>query len=264
MPVCRIFDSTGKELTQCTTDIYLPHSKIFFGRSSKCEICLKAFAESSISRMHFYIQESLTGQWEIYDNNSRAGVILDSKKVPSAPLYDGTIIRFGNLFLAFGEKGVPSHYRLKWTDTSGQSKYGYLWEGVNSIGASRDNYVTVREGDVSRFHATIIVCKDQVTIEPVNTILNVEINGEHVEGSSKLHGGDTFTMGSFPVELEYVDTVAKRTAIVMSSEDVERRNRNAKSERRTAIIVGYCLLGTGILLLIALGLKALTWLPSGN
>ncbi|MCQ2397310.1 MAG: FHA domain-containing protein [Lentisphaeria bacterium] len=210
MPVCRVYDSTGKELTQCTTDIYLPHSKIFFGRSSKCEICLKAFAESSISRQHFYLQESLTGQWEIYDNKSRAGVIQDAKKVPSAPLYDGTVVRFGNLFMAFGEKGVPSHYRLKWTDSTGQPKFGVLWEGYNSIGASRDNYVTVREGSVSRFHAMIRVNKNQVTIEPLNSLLEIEVNGEQIEGVSKLEGGDTFTMGGFPVELEYVTTVTKR------------------------------------------------------
>ena len=104
MPVCRIFDSKGRELTQCSTDVFSPHSKIYFGRSSKCEVCLKALADSTISRQHFYLQESLTGQWSINDNDSRAGLFHDAKKVKSVPLFDGTIIRFGGLFFAFGEK----------------------------------------------------------------------------------------------------------------------------------------------------------------
>ncbi len=146
----------------------------------------------------------------------------------------------------------------------GQSRYGVLWEGVNSIGASRDNYVTIREGSVSRFHAIIRVNKNQVTIEPLNSMLEIEVKGEQIEGVSKLEGGDTFTMGGFLVELEYVTSVNKRVATVMSSEEVERRNRINKGKKQTALIVGYCLLGAGLLLLIALGLKALTWLPGVN
>ena len=33
-------------------------------------VCLKALADSTISRQHFYLQESLTGQWSINDNDS--------------------------------------------------------------------------------------------------------------------------------------------------------------------------------------------------
>lgn len=261
MPVCRIFDSTGKELTQCSTDVFQPHSRIFFGRSSKCEVSLKNLAENSISRQHFYIQESLTGQWSINDNDSRAGIFQDARKVRQAPLYDGTIIRFGTIFFAFGEKGVPSHYRLHWTDAIGQARTGVLWEGVNSVGASRDNYVTVREGEISRFHLLMTVRGASITMEAINSMLRLELDGEPVDGKVSIKAGQVIGMAGFDVELEYVDTIAKRAAVILSEEDVERRNENVRQQRNTAFIIACCLLGTGICFLITLGLMALKWLP---
>ncbi len=261
MPVCRIFDSTGKELTQCTTDVFLPHSKIFFGRSSQCQVCLKAFAESSISRQHFYIQESITGQWSIYDNDSHAGIHQNAKKIDTAPLYDGTIIRFGTLFFAFGEKGGPSHYRLKWTTEDGTTEFGYLWEGDNSVGASRDNYVTVRLGNVARFHANIAVRGSTLVLTPLNSFLETEVNGERIEGAKPINAGDTFTMNGFPVEVERMDFAARRAVVVMSEEEVSRRNTVVRQEKNTTLVVVYSLMAAGIMLLIGLVLAAVKWLP---
>lgn len=264
MPVCRIFDSKGKELTQCTTDVFLPHSKIFFGRSSQSQVCLKAFAESSISRMHFYIQESVTGQWAIYDNDSHAGIHMDAKKINTTPLYDGTVIRFGTLFFTFGEKGGPTHYRLKWTNDSGEMEYGYLWEGGNTIGASRDNYVTIRLGNVSRFHATITVRGTSLILESLSPMLETEVNGERIEGPTTITPGDTFTMNGFLVELERVDFASKRALVVMSEEEVTRRNAVVRQSKNTSLVIGYTLLCVGIILLITLVLAAIKWLPNVN
>lgn len=263
MPVCRIFDSKGRELTQCSTDVFSPHSKIYFGRSSKCEVCLKALADSTISRQHFYLQESLTGQWSINDNDSRAGLFHDAKKVKSVPLFDGTIIRFGGLFFAFGEKGVPSHYRLKWTGMNGHETHGCLWEGVNSVGSSRDNYVTVREGDISRFHILVTVHGKQIYMEAVNSMLETDVGGEPIDGAVELKAGDVISMAGFPVELDYIDTVAKRAAVIMSEKEVAQRNENVRSVKKTATVLAYSLLGAGLLFLIALGLMAIKWLPGG-
>ena len=262
MPVCRIYDSAGRELTQCTTEVFQPNAKIVFGRSSHCDVSLKKFAESSISREHFYIQQNVTGQWVIYDNDSHAGILQDAKKITSAPLYDGTIIRFGRLFFTFGEKGGPSHFRLKWTDENGISCWGYLWEGVNTIGASRDNYVTVRQGNVARFHANIIVRGSSLILEPVNTFVKTELNGELLEGAKTANGGDVFTMNEFPVEIERVDFAQRRVAVVMSSEEVSRKNAISEQTKSTSKLMAFALLAVGIMVLVGLVLMVVQKLPS--
>lgn len=262
MPVCRVYDAAGKELSQCSTDAFLPFAKIFFGRSSQCDVSLKAVADSNISRQHFYVQESMTKQWGIYDNDSRAGIILNGHKVKSADLYDGTVIRFGQLFFTFGDKGVPSHFRLTWTDRNGQIQRAYLWEGVNTIGASHDNYVTIREGNVSRFHCNIVVHGNEVELRQTNSMLDLDVNGEPIsQGSAALKSGDTFTMSGFPVEIEWVDAVTKRALVVRSPEEIAKREKNFKTVKNNNLLIKYCFLGTAVLFLIALALWMLSLIP---
>ena len=265
MPICRIYDSTGKELALCSTSDYPPRAKITFGRSSQCDVCLKSVAETSISRVHIYLQDSLAGgQWTIYDNNSRAGIIHDAQKVKSVLLTDGTVVRFGGLFFAFGERGVPSHFQLKWNGTDGREHTGTLWEGVNSVGASRDNYVTVREGDISRFHAHLTVRGASAYLESVNSMLDTEVNGKQIVGAVELHAGDTILLAGYPIEVRYLEIAERRAPLVLSDEEVAIRNLRVKKTRGTAKIVACCLLGTAILTLIALGLMAMKWLPGAQ
>ncbi len=261
MPICRIYDSSGKELAQCSTTAFSPYAKITFGRSSQCDICLKTVAETSISRTHFYIQEALGGQWSIYDNGSRAGLFQDAKKVKSALLVDGVVLRFGGLFFAFGEKGVPSHFQLKWQGSDGREHTGTLWEGTNSVGASRDNYVTVREGNISRFHAHVTIRGKSAFLESVNSILDTEVNGERIDGAVELHPGDTISLAGYPIQLEYLDIAEKRSPLLLSPQEVSFFNQRMQKTRNTAKIVACCLLGTAILCLVALGLMAMKWLP---
>ncbi len=264
MPICRIYDSLGKELAQCSTAAFPPHAKISFGRSSQCDICLKSVAETSISRNHFYIQEGIGGQWTIYDNGSRAGLIQNAKKIKTAPLVDGAIFRFGGLFFAFGEKGVPSHYQLKWVGSDGKEHTGTLWEGTNSVGASRDNYVTVREGDISRFHAHLIIRGKSVLLESVNSILETEVNGQRIDGAVELHPGDILSLAGYSIELEYLDIAEKRAPVLLSQQEVSFRNQRMRTTRNTSRIVACCLLGTAILCLVALGVMAMKWLPGAQ
>ena len=263
MPVCRIYDATGKELSQCSTDAFLPSAKIFFGRSSQCDISLKAVADSNISRQHFYIQENaVSKQWGIYDNDSRAGIIVNGRKVKTADLFDGTVVRFGQLFFTFGDKGVPSHYRLNWTDRNDQLQHAYLWEGINTIGASHDNYVTIREGNVSRFHCAIAVHGNDIQLRQLNSMLDLDVNGEPVnQASVNLNSGDTFSMSGFPVEIERIDAVSKRALVVRSEEEIATREKNFRTYKNNSLLIKYCFLGAGLLFLIALALWMLSLIP---
>ena len=146
---------------------------------------------------------------------------------------------------------------------NGHETHGCLWEGVNSVGSSRDNYVTVREGDVSRFHILVTVHGKQIYMEAVNSMLETDVGGEPIEGAVELKAGDVISMAGFPVELDYIDTAAKRAAVIMSEKEVAQRNENVRSAKKTAAVLAYSLLGAGLLFLIALGLMAIKWLPGG-
>lgn len=71
------------------------------GRSSRCTISLKIFAESYISREHFLLDKRM-GAWHIIDR-SHIGIVKDMVKIKEAQLEVGDIIRFGQLFFCFGE-----------------------------------------------------------------------------------------------------------------------------------------------------------------
>ena len=202
MPLCRIYNSRGVEVIRFHTDSY-SGNHITVGRSSNCDICLKHLAETSISRTHFHLRRNAEG-WSIHDT-SRAGLVLDCAKVPSAKLLPGMVLRFGKFFFGFGEKAVPTPYRLNWTvPESGISEHGVLWPGKNSVGASNDNYVTVRIGHVARFHSFITVNGENVTLENINPLVVTLVNDLPLHGSQQLESGDVITMAGFEVELERI------------------------------------------------------------
>ena len=132
------------------------------------------------------------------------------------------------------------------------------------MGASRDNYVTVREGDISRFHAHLTVRGASAYLESVNSMLDTEVNGKQIVGAVELHAGDTILLAGYPIEVRYLEIAERRAPLVLSDEEVAIRNLRVKKTRGTAKIVACCLLGTAILTLIALGLMAMKWLPGAQ
>lgn len=208
MPVCHIYNSVGMRLVRFSTEHYAHSGRIMVGRSSHCTISLKIYAESYISREHFLLEKKL-GAWHIFDR-SHIGIVKNAVKIKDAQLEVGDVIRFGQLFFCFGEKTGPSAYDLVWgAETTDDDVHAVLWPGVNSVGASADNYVTVRQGEVSRFHGKITVRGDSVIYENSNRNIKTFINGALMENLPVNFTTTTRLMlGDIPVHLQKVTRIS--------------------------------------------------------
>ncbi len=94
------------------TQIYLTHlngpqagaryrldetDEIRLGRGVDCQVML---SDPLSSRIHAYVRK-VDGQWQVIDNNSRNGTVLDGTKIQAAILKPGSIIRIGAVELGF-------------------------------------------------------------------------------------------------------------------------------------------------------------------
>ena len=177
MTECRSYNSQGDLLTTFDTNTMGP--VITIGRSSKSNVSLKGLVDTTVSREHLVLERMLT-KWTV-TNKSRFGMFKSGEKFVTTELEEGDVIRFTKLFLCYGPTAKPSAYDITWDiETENGQKRAVLWPGLNSIGASNDNYITVRAPDVSRVHGYINVLTDRITFKPVAQDNPSYLNGEEI------------------------------------------------------------------------------------
>ncbi len=256
MPIGHIYNNKGVELIHFNTESFPDLERIEVGRSSACEVSLKRVAESSISRRHFYLQRHADGSWSIHDTSSRAGIVIDCQKVKEATLHNGTIVRFGQLIFGFGSKGIPSPFHLTWhNEDTGMTEFGVLWEGVNSIGASHDNYVTVRLGQVARFQCKMTVKGNTVTIEPFSSMTPVYLNEERVEAPTIVNVDSLITLTDIDTHLEMSQLPSNySTTVGISSENAaeQKGTVNNVASQQNIQVTQNILIGLAIIAAIIL------------
>lgn len=71
--------------------------EIRLGRGVDCQVML---SDPLSSRVHAYVRR-IDGAWQVIDNNSRNGTLLDGTKIETAPLKSGSVIRIGAVELQF-------------------------------------------------------------------------------------------------------------------------------------------------------------------
>lgn len=263
MPLCRIFNSDGSELLHFHTDAFGGLRRIAVGRSSQCQVCLKNVAETTISREHFRLERS-GDDWRIVDADSRAGVVYNCEKIRSMRLDTGMVLRFGRLYLGFGDKALASTFRLEWENPLGETEYGLLWPGKNSVGASRDNYVTIRLGDIARYHLIAEVQGGQLYISPISPMAQCWVNGTLVDERMQVRIGDVIGIGGVEVRVAAGEAqVFSALAADLSLADVEDVLPPPKSSKSSG---GLQLTGfrptkelAGAVLLAILAIAALGW-----
>ncbi|NMA43584.1 MAG: FHA domain-containing protein [Oligosphaeraceae bacterium] len=214
MPICHIYDSSGTQLVRFNTEAYAQGGRISIGRSSSCSISLKGFAQPYVSREHFVLDKR-GSVWHILDR-SHIGIVKDAVRVKSAPLEEGDIYRFGQLFFCYGATARPSDYDLCW-EPDGRAA---LWPGVNSLGASTDNYVSIRQGEVSRFHALLKVKGESLVFENSNRNIVSFLDGKRLDATPiALNTRSNLVLGDVPVRLQKVSRHAA-DSVEMSQEDL--------------------------------------------
>lgn len=249
MTECRIYNSLGNLLATFDTTTMGP--VITIGRSSKCTVSLKGIADTTVSREHL-VMERMLNKWTV-TNKSRFGMFKSGIKYVTTELEEGDIIRFTKLFLCYGATARPSPYDISW-DIEGEEgpQRAVLWPGLNSIGASNDNYITVRMPDVSRIHGYINVLGDRITYRHAAADNPSYINGEQVIGTDpvQIKVGDVITMAETSVTL--VD--AYRMQSHSASAIAQARMHQKSSVSRGGFILMVTLIAMVIIIFIVMGL----------
>jgi len=222
MPNVTIYNSLGDKIAIFSTEGF--SSSIRIGRSSECQVCLKGHADTTVSRVHLILIQNPFG-WKVR-NNSKTGMYKDCIKIDETELKEGDVIRFGALFMGFGNASGPSAFDLLWSAvTENGHTRAVLWPGRNSVGSSRDNYVCIRTEDISRIHSFITVNGNHAVIRSATLANACMVNGEEIgEGERELRPNDVIQLAD--TEVKFVNAV--RVSFQDAAVEVNVRHTSAK------------------------------------
>jgi pSer/pThr/pTyr-binding forkhead associated (FHA) protein len=205
VPTCRVFNREGEEIRRFDTDEPGLASPISVGRSSNCTIPLKHEAGRTVGRMHFELEQR--GQaWHI-TNHSRTGLAKGDKKFEEGQINPGDVVRFGSCFLAFGDEAGPSPFELVWEQEDGSEGRAVLWPGRNSIGASSDNTICIKEDGISRQHARITANVADAYVEDLNSSAGTYVNGKRLKALTTVEPGAAVRLGKTRARIVRTDSM---------------------------------------------------------
>jgi DNA-binding winged helix-turn-helix (wHTH) protein len=151
---------------------------------------------------------------------SLAALVTQVRKALGDTSGDGRMIRtlhrVGYAFI--GEAAIVGH-----APTVGAPVSRLIWrgesidlpEGASLIGRDRGCAVQIDADSISRQHARVTVCGDEVSIEDLGSKNGVWVAGERISGSVRLTDGVSFRLGSETVRLEIgLDARPTKTAVV--------------------------------------------------
>ncbi len=255
MTECRIYNTLGNLLATFDTNNMPP--VITIGRSSKCTISLKGVVDTTVSREHL-VMERMLNKWTV-TNKSRFGMFKSGIKFVTTELEEGDIIRFTKLFLCYGTTARPAPYDISWNVEGEEApQRAVLWPGLNSIGASNDNYITVRMPDVSRIHGYINVLSDRITYRHAAADNPSYINGEQIFGSDpvQIKAGDVITMADTSVTL--VDAYRLQTNSASAIAQAKMQQKSSVSRGGFILMVTLIAMVFIIFIIMALVLYQIT------
>ena len=226
MPVCTFFNTFGNVLKTFNTDDY--GRTIRIGRASDCDVSLMGAADNTVSREQLLLKKN-GGDW-ILENVGHAVLYKDGVEAPSTTIKDGDVFRFSAYFLCIGHKTGPSKYELTWAfETDNNQRSGVLWPGVNIIGSSKDNEVTIRNGELSRHHGKVTVKDDRVFFEKFHSSCRVSINGHSIGDKQVEISTDDEIMLSSDLQISLIKNTRKSMQKIQGSGNaVESKARNNK------------------------------------
>ena len=193
MPICTIYNSCGEVMRDFDTDAPHMAGPITVGRSSQCTISLKGDVDRKVGRIHFSLQAE-NHIWTL-TNCSSTLLYRNQQGVTHTRINEGDIIRFGHIFLAFGEKAGPSSYELAYVNEEGYQERRVLWPGRNTIGASSDSTICIKEMGLSRSHAQITVDPQEMLLEDLGSAHGAFLDDTRVKGTVRFKHGAVLRLG---------------------------------------------------------------------
>lgn len=250
MPDCSIYNYLGKRLRHFKLG---PSDwNVTIGRGSTCEVCLKGVVDNTVSREHIVLKRS--GINWVLESVGNCGVFLNAERIQSAPLEDGSVFRFSQYFLCVGEKCKPSPYDVVCDEHTDDGKHrSVIWPGVNTIGSSKDNYITVRTEDVARIHGKIFSTGEHLEYEGLHTSYESALNGVSIgTNRTELKEGDELLMAETTVRIVRAVRVQASNSSMMDNDLLNPNNPLSSAKRIARTPFGWIIALLIILLLFLL------------
>jgi len=86
-----------------------------------------------------------------------------------------------------------------------------LQQGENVVGRGRDANVVIDDHEVSRHHARILLTKDGITIEDLDSKNGTFVRGERIPQPTPLVDGDAIRLGTFPLLFRVISRTDEST-----------------------------------------------------
>lgn len=250
MPICSIYNTLGEKLRSFNTVEF--GWTVTIGRSSQCDVSLKGLCDNNVSREHIFLRR--TGMTWVLESRGHSGVYYNAQKIQSMVIEDGMIFRFSQLFLCIGEKTGPSPFDLTWeAETENNQHHAIIWPGINSIGASRDNYITVRTEDIARVHGRITYKDERLFYEDLHTTRGSQINDIEVyDNTVELYEGDDLVLGETHINIIHPVRAQRQAVINNTVAAVNQQQEQKKKKKTKAGLITITILAVILFLLIFL------------
>ena len=107
-----------------------------------------------------------------------------------------------------------------------------------TIGRQEDNAIRLTERNVSRKHARLTRKKSEVFIEDLGSYCGIKVNGQRIDGVTRIAAGDVFQIGDYDLGLQ-IDKVEERVSVAAKSAPDQAQPAFAKipSQRLSTSII---------------------------
>lgn len=107
-----------------------------------------------------------------------------------------------------------------------------------TIGRQEDNAIRLTERNVSRKHARLTRKKNEVFVEDLGSYCGIKVNGQRIDGVTRIAAGDVFQIGDYDLGLQ-IDKVEARASVAVKSAPDQTQPAFAKipSQRLSTSII---------------------------
>lgn len=133
------------------------------------------------------------------------------------------------------EDEVPAVARLVECDGPDAGRAHDLHLGRKVVGRARSADVTVRDPDVSREHAALVVDVEAVRVVDLGSKNGVLVDGARIEGAREIEDGARIQIGGLTLELEHTASRVRRALRAGGEVTITRLRPEARPEAAASL-----------------------------
>jgi hypothetical protein len=195
MALCRIYDNTGKEIKNFSTDDPKWGASISIGTSPLCAVNLENISATDAKDKTFFSLVKRENSWWLVASSPENIVLMDNEIIQESELGDGIKIEFGPFSMSVEMDKKQSPYTLTLEYPSGKIENFTLIYGVNTIGNSSENHINISDRSCSKHHAFISVDNNGFYLMNRDSSAGTFSKGSKIIGRTNVKADEDFNLG---------------------------------------------------------------------